>query len=70
MKITINLISYNCWITCIAPGAKPSWQAHSNPPSTLEQVPLPQIPEVLHSLSSETLRGRYQVLCYKPKLSS
>jgi len=42
----------NC-VTCIGPGAKPSLQVHSKPPSTLVQVPLPQIFFTdMHSLSS------------------
>jgi len=42
----------NC-VTCIGPGAKPSLQVHSKPPSTFVQVPLPQIFFTdMHSLSS------------------
>jgi len=40
-------------VTCIGPGEKPSLQVHSKPPSTLVQVPLPQIFFTdMHSLSS------------------
>lgn len=42
--------------TCIGPGANPSWQEHSNPPSTLLHVPFPQILDTAHSLSSEHIQ--------------
>lgn len=35
------------------PGSKPSWQAHSKPPTTLVQVPLPQGFPMEHSSVSE-----------------
>lgn len=43
----------------MGPGSKPSWHAHSKPPTTLVQVPFPHGFPMEHSSVSEDEPGHY-----------